>query len=109
MGEIGEIVVSVPERDFELSLIAENKYSSSVPSTVRLLWAGKREEFVLKPKLYILAVGISDYDDVNLKLKFAHKDAIDFVNALKTQKGKIYEDVVVNLLTDKDATKENST
>jgi len=105
-GDTGELKINVPERDFELSLIAENKYSASVPSTVRLFWAGKKEEFVVKPKLYILAIGVSKYKDESLKLQFAHKDAEDFVKTMQTQKGKLYQDVVVKLLTDEKATKD---
>lgn len=104
--DTGELKINVPERDFELSLIAENKYSASVPSTVRLFWAGKKEEFVVKPKLYILAIGVSKYKDESLRLQFAHKDAEDFVKTMQTQKGKLYEDVVVKLLTDEKATKD---
>ncbi|GER92398.1 hypothetical protein A45J_0113 [hot springs metagenome] len=104
--EVGKLNITVPERDFELSLIAENKYSASVPATVRLFWRGKKEEFIVKPKLYILAIGISRYKDEHLRLQFAHKDAEDFVKTMKKQKGKLYEDVVVKLLTDERATKD---
>ncbi|MCS7215888.1 MAG: caspase family protein [Thermodesulfovibrio sp.] len=103
---VQEFKLSVPERDFELSLIAENRYTSSVPSTVRLYWAGKKEEYIVKPKLYILAIGVSRYNDESMRLQFAHKDAEDFVITMKAQKGKLYEDVIVKLLTDEKATKD---
>lgn len=103
---VQEVQVVVPERDIELSLIAENKYSASVPATVRFYWAGKKEEFVVKPKLYILAIGVSNYKDPSLKLQFAHKDAEDFVKTMRTQKGKLYEDVKVKLLINESATKD---
>jgi len=106
--EVQELEVQVPERDFELSIYAENKFSASVPATVTLYWKGARksEEFVVKPKLYILAIGISRYQNKDLRLQFASKDAKDFVEAMKPQKGKLYEDVVVKLLVDEQATKE---
>lgn len=104
--ETGELKVTVPENDFELSLIAENRYSASVPSTVRLFWVGKKEEFIVKPKLYILAIGVSRYKDEHLRLKFASKDAEDFIKTMQTQKGKLYDDVVVKLLKDEKATKD---
>lgn len=103
---VQEVQVVVPERDIELSLIAENKYTASVPATVRLYWQGKKEEFIVKPKLYILAIGISNYKDPSLKLQFAHKDAEDFVKTMQTQKGKLYEDVKVKHLKDEMATKD---
>jgi len=107
--ETGEITVTVPERDIELSLIAENKYSASVPSTVRLYWKSdkpKPEEFVLKPKLYILAIGVSKYQNRELQLQFPAKDAKDFVEVMKLQKDKLYQDVVIKLLTDELATRD---
>jgi len=101
------VTITVPERDLELSLITENRFTASVPSTARLYWKGKKEEFVIKPKLYILAIGISKYKDPSLQLQFAHKDAQDFVNAMMAQKGKLYEDVKIKLLTDEHATKDD--
>ena len=100
------ITLQVPSRDMELSLIAENRFGSSEPSTIRLFWKGKKEEYAVKPKLYILAIGISKYRDESLRLQFAHKDALDFVNTMLRQKGKLYEDIKVKLLTDEKATKD---
>lgn len=103
---VQELKVLVPERDFELSLVAENKYSASEPYTIRLIWAGKKEEYIIKPKLYILAVGLSQYKDPSLRLSFAHKDAEDFVKTMNLQKGKLYEDIKVKLLINENATKD---
>jgi hypothetical protein len=103
--ETGEITITAPQRDFELSLIAETKYSVSVPSTVKLYWRG--DAFVIKPKLYILAIGVSKYKDKDLQLRFASKDATDFVEIMKLQKGLLFEDVIVKLLVDEQATKDN--
>jgi WD40 repeat protein len=104
--EIRETTLTIPQRDCEISIIAENKYSASEPATVRVKWVGESEEFVIKPKLYILSVGVSKYMDQSLKLQFASKDAFDFAEVMKNQSGKLYSDVVVKLLTDEKATKE---
>jgi WD40 repeat protein len=104
--EIREATLTIPQRDCEISIIAENKYSASEPATVRVKWVGESEEFVIKPKLYILSVGVSRYMDQSLKLQFASKDAFDFAEVMKNQSGKLYSDVVVKLLTDEKATKE---
>jgi WD40 repeat protein len=104
-GSTQTIRVTVPERDAEISLIAENRFAASVPSTIRLLWRG-REEFVAKPKLYILAVGVSDYEDRGLALGFAAKDARDFAGSMERQKGGLYRDVTVRVLTDRLATRD---
>ena len=100
--------VTIPEKDTEISIIAENKYSASEPATVRLRWRGavKAEEFIIKPKLYVLAIGVSRYEDQNLTLQFAAKDASDFAESILKQKGGLYRDVVARVLTDGKATKD---
>src|SRR6185369_4857600 len=102
------VTVAIPERDCEVSVIAENRHSTSVPATVRLTWAGKKqEEFTVQPKLYVLAVGVSAYRDKGLTLKYAAKDARDFAAAVEKQKGGMYRDVVTKILADETATKED--
>jgi WD40 repeat protein len=107
--DVKEIRIVIPEKDSEIAVIAENKYSVSEPAIVRLKWAGgvKKEEFIIKPKLYILAVGISRYSDKNLTLGFAAKDAVDFASAALKQKTGLYRDVVVKTITDEKATKDD--
>ncbi|MDD5167935.1 MAG: caspase family protein [Syntrophales bacterium] len=105
---IQQIRVTIPERDAEVSIIAENRHAASEPATIRLRWQGKAEkdEFVIKPKLYVLSIGVSSYDDRGLTLGFAAKDAKDFSLSMQKQKGGLYRDVTVKLLMDKQATKE---
>ena len=101
--------ITIPEKDCEISLIAENRFAASEPSTVRILYRGKTkkaEEFVVKPKLYVLAIGVSLYLDKSLALQFAAKDAKDFARAMEKQKGGLYRDVQVRLLTDTQATRD---
>jgi WD40 repeat protein len=100
--------ITIPEKDAEISIIAENKYAASEPASVRLKWFGKvkEDEFIIKPKLYVLAIGVSKYEDKNLILGFAAKDASDFAESLLKQKGGLYRDVVVKVLTDEKATKD---
>jgi WD40 repeat protein len=100
--------VPIPEKDVQITLIAENRFGSSEPATIRLRWKGppKAEEFVIRPKLYILAVGISAYRDSDLSLQLPAKDAQDFVQTLIRQKEKLYRDVVPRILLNERATKE---
>jgi len=60
-----------------------------------------------KPSLYVLAIGISDYDNPKLRLQFPAKDASDFSQAMMRQMGLMYENVVTKVLTDRLATTEN--
>lgn len=107
--EVREAIVDLPGKNCEISIIAENKYSSSEPAILRITWKGKlqNEEFIIKPKLYVLSIGISQYKDARLKLGLASKDARDFAGALLKQKGSLYRDVVTKILTDAEATKDN--
>jgi len=106
--EIREIKVPIPEGESQISIVAENIFSASEPATVRVKWMGpaQKQEFVIKPKLYVLAVGISKYEDKNLALGFAAKDASDFAGAIQKQKGELYRDVVIRLLANEKATKD---
>jgi WD40 repeat protein len=104
-----EIRVAVPAQDSEISIIAENRYSASEPATIRIKWAGKvqKGEFVIKPKLYVLAVGVSKYRDKELTLGLAAKDARDFGAAAARLKGGLYRDVTVKVLANEQATKDD--
>jgi len=105
----GEISVPIPARDCEISVIAENRFAASEPATIRLRWKGAaaKEEFEIKPKLYVLSVGVSAYQDVDLRLDLAAKDALDFGAAWSAQRGGLYSGVEVRTLTDAQATKGN--
>ena len=106
--DIRTMKVPIPEKDTEVSIIAENKYAVSEPTTVGLKWSGKvkEDEFKIKPKLYVLAIGVSKYEDKNLTLGFAAKDAKDFAESFLKQKSGLYRDVVAKVLTDEKATKD---
>ena len=105
--DISEMKIAIPEKDSEISIIAGNRFSVSEPARVMVKWRGeKKEEFIVKPKLYVLAIGVSRYEDKSLTLSFAAKDARDFGNVMQEQKGKLYRDVVVKAITDEKATKD---
>jgi WD40 repeat protein len=98
----------IPEKDTEISIIAENRHGASEPATVSLKWSKKvkEDEFVIKPKLYVLAIGVSKYENKDLTLQYASKDAKDFAESLLKQKGGLYRDVVVKMVTDEKATRD---
>lgn len=101
--------VTIPSADATITVLAENDNGTSPEANLHLKWAAPaavKEEFVYKPKLYVLAIGVSDYNDEELKLKFAAKDAGDFATSLEKQKGSLYADVIIKKLLNKDATKD---
>jgi WD40 repeat protein len=105
----GEFTVAIPLKDCELSVVAENRHAVSEPATIRLRWkgAGVGNALDLKPKLYVLAVGVSAYQQADLRLDLAAKDALDFGAAWNDQRGRLYGGVEVKTLTDAQATKGN--
>jgi hypothetical protein len=112
-GAVHTLLVPMPKDDAEIVFVAEsaNGTGSSAPIAVR--FTGAKEKPVAQAQapqqkaLYILAVGVSEYQKPDLRLAFAAKDARDFVAALSAQKGKLYRDVQVKALVDKDATRAN--
>ncbi|HYX42863.1 MAG TPA: caspase family protein, partial [Pyrinomonadaceae bacterium] len=110
-----ELRVAVPEGESQVSIIAANRFTTSVPATVRVRSSkpaasvtatSTNDQFEIRPKLYVLAVGVSNYADPKLKLGFPAKDAQDFADAWTRQKGALYRDVMVKVLTDDKATKD---
>jgi WD40 repeat protein len=67
----------------------------------------KQEE----PHLYILAIGIDQYKDTNVNLKYAVKDARDIEEKIKVQAATLYNprNIHYELLTDRESTKANIT
>jgi WD40 repeat protein len=61
-------------------------------------------------KLYLLAIGISAYNDEdyakNLRLHYADRDARDLASAIANTQGSLYADVKTQMLLDKDADKD---
>ena len=105
----GELSVPIPSRDCEVSVIAENRHAVSEPATIRLRWKGAaaKESFEIKPKLYVLAVGVSAYQDPDMRLNLAAKDALDFGAVWNDQHGRLYSGVELKTLTDAQASKGN--
>ncbi len=106
----GSLELTLPAKDMVLSLLAENDRAVSPPASIRLRWTGGRD--ALKPALYLLAVGVDRYDapEINLYngkkyLKYASKDARDFVALMEQQTGpgKLYREVKTRLRTNENA------
>lgn len=99
------IEVPVPSQTCIVSLIADNRNGPSDAASVQLVRKANAQ-FVIKPKLYVLSVGVSDYDNHDYRLNYAAKDAQDLAGAFKRLEGGIYREVVTKVLTNKDASKD---
>ena len=61
----------------------------------------------LKPTLWILAIGVSDYKKKELSLNFADNDAIKLTEVLKKQQGRLYSEVQAKVLLNEDTSRES--
>lgn len=96
--------------------LTEGMNTIDVEATTGLgsFYSGQRHVNYVNPRkpikvdnLYVLAIGIADYDLDNYDLDFADKDARDLAGMFDGQQGKLYDNVKIQLITNKDATKEN--
>ena len=97
--------VQIPRRQVTLALVVENRHGASDPATLVINWEGHTPQQKAKPVLYLWAIGVGDYQDDTFDLRYAAKDARDFVNVLKERGGDLYRKIVVRLLTDDEATR----
>ena len=107
--EIQYYNVPLPAKDCTVVAYAETPYATSDPALVKLrldapATAGSGGGI---PTLYLLSVGVSKYKDKNFWLQYPAKDARDFAETMKLQKGKLYKDVVARIRTDEQATRDN--
>lgn len=98
----GSIQVTLTQHVTNVGLIAWSGKLASQAVHVKVTWDGAPEA---TRKLYALVIGVSHYDDRNLKLDYAAKDARDFAEVLRGQKGHYYADVETRVLTDHEVTR----
>lgn len=98
----GSVQVTLTQHVSEVGLIAWSGGLSSQAAQVKVTWSGAPE---VNRKLYALVVGVSNYADPSMTLKYAAKDATDFAKALGDQKGRYYADVQARVLTDRAVTR----
>lgn len=99
-----ELTVPLPGRDAVVQVFAENRHGSSLPAMVRVRWSGEAPPQPAKPRLFLVAVGISDYRSMPA-LQYGAKDAQDFVAAMQRQEGRLYAGIEAVLLTEREATR----
>jgi hypothetical protein len=98
----GSLPVTLTQHVSEVGLMAWSEGLASQPVQVKVIWDGAPE---VTRKLYALVIGVSNYADPAMTLKYAAKDARDFAQALQGQKGLYYAGVESRVLTDRAVTR----
>ncbi len=98
-GEIN-IDILLEEGKNELVIIAVNDLGSA-GQAITVTYA----PFVHRPNLYILAIGVADYERDEFDLSYADVDAQDISDAFATQEGPLFGEVEARLLLNEEATR----
>jgi WD40 repeat protein len=98
-------------KTFDLSLVpGENEISVSAfsngdieskPSIVKIFYKGLEKN----ANCYILSIGINKYENENLNLNYARPDAQAFADIMKKKGSKLFNDILIYKLYDKEATR----
>ncbi|MCL4189278.1 MAG: caspase family protein [Rhodobacteraceae bacterium] len=101
-------IAGLTEEELWVTVMGANRHGFGPPADVMLRRPSVDFRPVeVKPKLYVLAIGTSQYRDASLTLQYAAKDAADFASLVVGQEGALYSAVEVRLVTDTDATYDN--
>ncbi len=106
-----EVEVQLAEGRNILSIIASNEKAMSEPETRRIYYKSASGAGAdSRPALFVLAIGISEYDKPAFKLHFAAADATDVQSAFEKQKAMangLYSRVETRLVPQRDASRSN--
>lgn len=106
---IQEITIPIPPEESEVMLFARNRNGTSDPVAIRARGTSKPKSDKApqdyRPRLFVLAAGVSDYANETLRLGFAAKDATDLASRMSNQKARLYSEVEVRSLTDRQVTR----
>ena len=98
------VAVLIPAQHCVVTVHAVTSHAKSEPAVLRLRWQGASPK-AAKPKLYVLAVGVTEYELPELQLRYPAKDARDLATVFTEQAGTLYGAVESRILTDRDATR----
>ncbi|MET2830923.1 caspase family protein [Mesorhizobium shangrilense] len=87
----------------ELIVFNASNGIASTPATTNVSWAATGTS--VSPRLFVLAVGINEYWDSRLTLKFAANDAADLTHSFELAGADLFDGVKTWLVTDKKATR----
>ena len=88
-----------------IEVLAKSPSAISNPAVITLSSRQAAPVDPFMPNLYVLSVGVSDYENNDLDLRFAHADAEGIARAFKSQQGRLFGEVKSRVLTNEEATK----
>jgi uncharacterized caspase-like protein len=87
-----------------ITILARNRHASANPVVIEVEQQMLADLY--KPDLYLLSIGVSDYEDTRYNLNYAAIDA-EAINTAFGGQGKLFKQVRRKVLTDAEATKDN--
>lgn len=97
-----DLMVPLVEGANAIAVVASTASATAQPAVVRVTRVAPA---VTKPNLYVLAVGVSEYQDKTINLKWAAADAKVVAAALQAQRGGLFGSTEIKVLTDAVATR----
>ncbi len=105
LGEVEKVwQVELEPGRHKLKVLADSAVSQGVSEDIEVVYVGGESESVRLPKLYIVAVGISEYPG-ELKLNYAAKDAQALGAAMKLHSKSLFRAIEVQTITDATASR----
>ena len=88
-----------------IEVIASTKRATSAPYVVEVI---SEAPSLVKPELYVVGIGVAEYENADLRLRYSDDDVLGTIAALERQQAAgMYKQVHVTKLIDSDATEKN--
>ncbi|WP_232362560.1 caspase family protein [Desulfogranum mediterraneum] len=97
--------LSLPLESNVVTVIARTAYSTSNPLVLEITKQQSQAQ-IYKPSLYLFGVGVSDYGDPTMDLRFADDDVLAVEQLFQGQAGSLYGRVQTRVVTNQEATKD---
>ncbi|WP_028585068.1 caspase family protein, partial [Desulfogranum mediterraneum] len=97
--------LALPLESNVVTVIARTAYSTSNPLVLEVTKQQSQEQ-IYKPSLYLFGVGVSDYGDPAMDLRFADDDVRAVEQLFQGQAGSLYGQVQTRVVTNQGATKD---
>lgn len=90
----------------EIAIFAANREAGGTSEVRTVVYDSSAQDW-LKPKVYMISVGISKYAQAGMDLEYADDDAKAMSELFRSQEGTLYQSVTIKELYDEEATRDN--